>query len=429
MSRRKSLQNGGFGAGPFLPFAFPGACVKGINAMDPWNEKRTLLVTCPKGIAPWLAAEVRGLGFAAPAEGEAAVETAGTLADAMRMNLHLRTGHRVLYHLSAFRAEDPDGLYRGVRGIPWEEILHERGAHAYLSVTSTADTPTIRDTRFVNQKAKDAIVDRLQERRGMRPDSGPERDRAVVHIFWKGAEVIVYLDTSGEPLSRRGYRKIPLAAPMQETLAAAVILATGWNGRTSFVNPMCGSGTIAIEAALFAEGRAPGLLRSNYGFMHLKGFDPALWRRIRADAHDIQRETAARIVATDIDPAAVSAARKNARTAGVEDLIQFNVCPFAETPVPEKRGIVVLNPPYGERIGDEKALIGLYGEIGDFFKKHCSGYRGYLFTGNMALGKQVGLKAKRRIPFYNGEIECRLLEYELYEGSRRKERNLDHPTT
>ena len=308
--------------------------------MEFWTRKSKILITCPKGIPPWLAGEVRALGFPVVAEGEAAVETEGTLADTMPLNLHLRTGHRVLYLVAAFPAENPDGLYRGLREIPWEEILHERGEHAYLSVTSTVDTPSINDARFVNLKAKDAIVDRMQEKCGLRPDSGPDRNRAVVHVFWKGSEVAVYLDTSGEPLSRRGYRKIPLAAPMQETLAAAVILATGWNGRRGFVNPMCGSGTLAIEAALFAEGKAPGLLRSNYGFIHLRGFDPAAWRALRAAAHEAEKETAARIIATDIDPRAVAAARQNARTAGVEERIEFAVCPFNETPTPgaERRG-------------------------------------------------------------------------------------------
>jgi len=389
--------------------------------MSPWMEKSTILITCPKGIPPWLTGEVRALGFPVLAEGEAAVETEGTLADTMPLNLHLRTGHRVLYLVAAFPAENPEGLYRGLRDIPWEEILHERGEHAYLSVTSTVDTPSINDARFVNQKAKDAIVDRMQEKCGLRPDSGPDRDRAVVHVFWRGSRVALYLDTSGEPLSRRGYRKIPLAAPMQETLAAAVILATGWNGRRGFVNPMCGSGTLAIEAALFAMGKAPGLLRSNYGFIHLQGFDPAAWRAVRAAAHKAEKETAARIIATDIDPKTVAAARQNALTAGVEGRIEFAVCPFAETPVPERGGVVVLNPPYGERTGEVPSLIGLYREIGDFFKQRCGGHRGYIFTGNAALGKQVGLRTKRRVPFFNGEIECRLLEYELYEGSRRRE--------
>ena len=389
-----------------------------------WTQKGKILITCPKGIPPWLAAEVRALGFPVVAEGEAAVETEGTLADTMPLNLHLRTGHRVLYLVAAFQAENPEGLYRGLRDIPWEEILHERGEHAYLSVTSTVDTPSINDARFVNQKAKDAIVDRMQEKCGLRPDSGPDRDRVVVHVFWRGSRVALYLDTSGEPLSRRGYRKIPLAAPMQETLAAAVILATGWNGRRGFVNPMCGSGTLAIEAALFALGKAPGLLRSNYGFIHLRGFDPAAWRAVRAEAHEAQKETAARIIATDIDLRAVAAARQNARTAGVEERIEFSVCPFAETPVPERSGVVVLNPPYGERTGEVPSLIGLYREIGDFFKKRCGGHRGYIFTGNAALGKKVGLRTKRRITFFNGEIECRLLEYELYAGTRRKEKGI-----
>lgn len=393
--------------------------------MSPWTEKRRILITCPKGIPPWLAGEVRALGFPVLAEGEAAVETEGTLADTMPLNLHLRTGHRVLYLVAAFPAENPEGLYRGLKDIPWEEILHERGEHAFLSVTSTVDTPSINDARYVNLKAKDAIVDRMQEKCGLRPDSGPDRDRAVVHVFWRGSKVSIYLDTSGEPLSRRGYRKIPLAAPMQETLAAAVILATGWNGRRGFVNPMCGSGTLAIEAALFALGKAPGLLRSNYGFIHLRGFDPAAWRAVRAAAHKAEKETAARIIATDIEPRAVAAARQNALTAGVEARIEFSVCPFTETPVPERSGVVVLNPPYGERTGEISSLIGLYREIGDFFKKRCGGHRGYIFTGNAALSKQVGLRTKRRIPFFNGEIECRLLEYELYEGTRRTEKILD----
>jgi putative N6-adenine-specific DNA methylase len=390
--------------------------------MKYWTQKSKILITCPKGIPPWLAEELHALGFPVIEEGEAAVETEGTLSDTMPLNLHLRTGHRVLYLVADLPAENPEGLYRGLRDIPWEEILYERGEHAYLSITSTVDTPSINDARYVNQKAKDAIVDRMQEKCGLRPDSGPNRDRAVVHVFWRGSGVSLYLDTSGEPLSRRGYRKIPLQAPMQETLAAAVILATGWNGRCGFVNPMCGSGTLAIEAALFAQGKAPGLLRSNYGFIHLRGFEPAAWRSVRAQAHATQKETAARIIATDIDPRAVTAARQNARTAGVEERIEFSVCPFTETPIPERSGVVVLNPPYGERTGEISSLIGLYQGIGDFFKKRCGGHRGYIFTGNATLGKQVGLRTKRRISFYNGEIECRLLEYELYEGSRRTEK-------
>ena len=167
--------------------------------MNPWTEKTKILITCPKGIAPWLAEEVRALGFPILMEGEAAVETEGTLADTMRLNLHIRTGHRVLFLVGAFTAENPEGLHTGIRKIPWEDLLHESGAHAYLCVTSTVDTPTINDGRYVNVKTKDAIVDRFVEHCGLRPDSRPDRDRAVVHVYWRGNDVLVYLDTSGEP--------------------------------------------------------------------------------------------------------------------------------------------------------------------------------------------------------------------------------------
>ena len=378
------------------------------------NVKEKILITCPKKIVPWLAGEIRSLGFTDLKEGEASVETTGVLADTMRLNLYLRTAHRVLYRLSAFSAKNPYDLYRGVRGIPWESILHEHGEHAYLCVTSTADTPSITDSRFVNQKVKDAIVDRIGERRGRRPDSGPKRDKAVVHVYWRGYDAEVYLDTSGETLSRRGYRKIPLEAPMQETLSAAVILATGWKGKGSFVNPMCGSGTLAIEAALYAHHVAPGILRSNYGFYHLRGFDAGAWRKLRLSAQAAERESKGRIIATDIDPAAIAAARQNARTARVEKMIEFIVCPFADTPVPEGGGVIVVNPPYGERTGDIATLGTLYKGIGDFFKQHGKGCNGFVFTGNLELAKSIGLHSKRRIPFYNGNIEGRLLEYPLY---------------
>ena len=378
------------------------------------DARQKILVTCPKKITPWLAGEIRSLGFAHLKEGEASVETKGALADTMRLNLYLRTAHRVLYRLSSFSAKNPYDLYRGVRGIPWEDVLYEGGEHAYLCVTSTADTPSIRDSRFVNQKAKDAIVDRISERRGKRPDSGPERDKAVVHVYWWENEVEVYLDTSGEPLSRRGYRKIPLEAPMQETLAAAVVTATGWDGRGCFVNPMCGSGTLGIEAALYAHRIAPGLLRNNFGFYHLRGFNAVAWRKLRLEARAAGQESGARIIATDLDQAAIAAARQNARTAGVEQMIEFTVCPFADTPVPEGGGVIVVNPPYGERTGDIATLGDLYKGIGDFFKQRGKGCTGFIFTGNLQLAKSVGLRTKRRIPFYNGNIEGRLLEYPLY---------------
>lgn len=385
------------------------------------SGKNRILVTCAKGITPFLKKELLTLGFPVLGESLAGIATEGTLADTLRLNLMLRTGHRVLFLLREFIARDAEALYRSVSEIAWEEYIARNG---YVSVTSNVDNPSIRDSRFANVRCKDAIVDRIKERCGRRPDSGPCQDRTVVNIYWKDERCSVYLDTSGEPLSRRGYRKIPLSAPMQETLAAAVILSTGWNGSGHFINPMCGSGTLAIEAALIALNRAPGFLRNNYGFMHIKGFDKVMWDALRAQTKkEAKKNLNCRIIATDIREEAVEAARNNAATAGVEHLIEFDVCDYTETPIPGDKGpggegIVILNPGYGERMGNIPELEDVYKGIGDFFKQKCKGYSGYLFTGNMDLAKKVGLKAKHKIPFFNGPIECRLFEYELYEGSR-----------
>jgi putative N6-adenine-specific DNA methylase len=361
--------------------------------------------------------EIRSLDLPILAEGTAYIETEGSVHDAMRLNLFIRTGQRVLFLLREFSANHPDELYRKVSGMHWETILPADG---YLCVTSSVETPSIRDSRFANLKCKDGIVDRMKKSTGRRPDSGPRRDRSVVHLYWKEEHCQIYIDTSGEPLSRRGYRRIPLQAPMQETLAAAVVLATGWRGEGNFVNPMCGSGTLAIEAAMIALNRPSGLLRSNYGFMHWKAYDESSWKRLRHEARSgVKKTLSGKIVATDIRPDAVDASRNNAATAGVAHLIEFGVSDFSQTPVPGGGGVVVLNPEYGERMGEVEKLKETYRGIGDFFKKRCTGYRGYIFTGNFDLAKHVGLRTKRRLPFHSSNIECRLLEYDLYEGSRK----------
>jgi putative N6-adenine-specific DNA methylase len=385
--------------------------------MSFWINKSRIVITCAKGVPPFLKQEVLSLGFPALSAGKADVETEGTLEDTLRLNLLIRTGQRILFLLESFSTKTPDELYKRISRINWEDYIPE---DSYFSVTSSVYTPTVNDSRFANVKCKDGIVDRIKEKRGRRPDSGSERNRIVVHLYWKGNVGQVFFDTSGEPLSKRGYRMIPLKAPMQESLAAAVVLASGWAGEGNFVNPMCGSGTLAIEAALIALGRAPGLLRSNYGFMHLKEFDESSWkvlrRKIRAEAKD---RFNGRIIATDISQQAVEAAKKNAMTAGVDRFIEFGVCDFSQTPVPTNGGVVILNPEYGERMGEIENLRETYKKIGDFFKKKCQGYKGYIFTGNLDLAKKVGLRTDRRITFFNGPIECRLLEYDLYEGTRK----------
>jgi putative N6-adenine-specific DNA methylase len=379
---------------------------------------RRILITCAKGIAPFLKEELLHLGFTVTDEGVAGVETEGSFDDTLRLNLLLRTGHRVLLLIKEFIAYDANDLYRAVSEIPWEDYISGDG---YLSVTSSVSNPTIRDSRYANVKCKDAIVDRIKAKYGQRPDSGPEQDRTVINLYWKDERCSVYFDTSGEPLSRRGYRKYSIEAPMQETLAAAVILASGWNGTSHFINPMCGSGTLAIEAALIGLNRAPGLLRDNFGFMHIKGFNEAHWNEIRTQSKLISKKTMpCRIIATDLKKEVIEAAQKNAAIAGVEHLIEFAACDYSETVIPDGGGTILLNPEYGERMGKMKELEGLYKGIGDFFKHKCTGCAGYIFTGNPGLAKKVGLRAKQRIPFFNGGIECRLLAYELYEGSRKQ---------
>ncbi|OGR37026.1 MAG: RNA methyltransferase [Desulfovibrionales bacterium GWA2_65_9] len=381
-------------------------------------EQRTILVTCPKALPPFLRAELEALGLPAR-ELAAGVETLGDMHTAMRLNLALRTGHRVLSELARFRADDPTALGRELFRLPWEEIIPVDG---HLTVDSSVQNDFVNDSRFANQKAKDAIVDRIQEQEGRRPNSGPDPIGACVFLHWRGSDVTVYLDTTGAPLTRRGYRKMPHLAPLQESLAAGIILATRFDAATEhFLSPMCGSGTLAIEAALLGLGRAPGLLRPDFAFRHLIGFDEAAYEALRRELHAQAKKTLPRrILASDNDPEAVEAARQNARTAGVEDHIEFSVADFRETLVPEGPGVCVLNPEYGERMGDAGQLAETYAAIGDFFKKRLSGWRGYVFTGNAELAKRVGLKPKRRTPFYNAKIECRLLEFELYQGSRRQ---------
>ena len=374
-----------------------------------------ILVTCPKGIAPCLAQEIKDLGFAGPQESIAGVSVSGSITDTLRLNLHLRTGHHVLYRLKDFTCENPEQLYKEIYEIAWEEIIDKSG---YVSVASSVDNPTIKNWQFANLKCKDAIVDRIYKAEGKRPDSGPLTDKTVIFLYWKYNSCSVYIDTSGESLAKRGYRRIPLDAPMQETLAAAVVLAANYHGDTNFINPMCGSGTLAIEAGLIALGKAPGLTRQNYGFMHLKGYNDAKWENLRKEARGkIQKTIGKKIIAGDINPEAIEAARINSRLAGVEKYIDFVVGDYRQTPLPNDKNIIMFNPGYGIRLQEAKKLELTYKEIGDFLKQKCAGSTGYIFSGNLSLLKKVGLKAGRKMIFFNGPIECRLCEYEIYQNA------------
>ena len=391
--------------------------------MSVFDRTATILVTCPKEMPEYLAGELAALGLPDPHALEAGVETRGTLADCMRLNLWTRTGHRVLFELARMDAPGPDELYDAVSRIDWADYIAPDG---YFRVDAVIRDAGVNDSRFAALRVKDAVADQFNARFRRRPDSGPETRGVCLFLHWRGRRATLYLDTTGEPLPRRGYRKRPHKAPMQETLAAACLLAARWpelarkNGHC--VAPMCGAGTLAIEAALIALNGAPGLLRDRFAFMAVPGYDPERWDALLSEAEDAENPAfSGKIIATDHDPEAVEAARSNALAAGVGDFIQFAVCDFRKTEVPDGPGIVILNPEYGERLGDENRLGEVYKGIGDFFKQSCSGKTGYVFTGNLKLAKQIGLRTKSRKTLYNAKIECRLLEYELYDGSRKGE--------
>jgi putative N6-adenine-specific DNA methylase len=386
--------------------------------MEVFNTPNKVIITCNKRLSPYLQQEVKELGFDIVRAFPTGVELKISVNDTIKLNLNLRTASQILYSLKEFTANNPTELYEELSKVAWEELIQFDG---YFSVSSNVDNETISTPLFANVKVKDAIVDRIKAKKGMRPNSGPDNNKAVVHLYWKDDRAEIFLDTSGETLAKHSYRKIPGKAPMLEALAASTIIATKWDGASPFVNPMCGSGTLAIEAALIATNRKPGLLRMNYSFMHFIGYDETVFfqeRRLLKD--QINKKAAPQIIASDISEEAINVSKMNARTAGVEQLISFEVCDFAETHVPKEGGIILFNPEYGERLGTHSKLEITYKRMGDFMKQECKGYKGYIFTGNPDLAKKIGLRASRRIEFYNGKLDCRLLEYELYEGTREK---------
>lgn len=377
-----------------------------------------IVITCHKRVAPYLAAEVAELGFEIKETFVTGVKLEGTLEDCIKLNLNLRCASQVLFLIDEFDAEDSEDVYDNVVKVVWEDLIPK---NTYISVTSNVMNDTINNSMYANLKVKDAVVDRLREKRGERPETGAEMIGAVIHLFWKNDEAAVFLDTTGPSLGRHGYRKIPGKAPMLEALAAATILASKWDKQSSFINPMCGSGTLAIEAALMAKNVRPGFFRENYAFMHIQDYDQAVYEKEMIAMRDqVIHQPNIQIIASDISYKAIEDAQKNAAAAGVEDLILFEIGDFAATTLPEEnKGVIFFNPEYGERLGDLSELEMTYARMGDFLKQNCKGYYGYIFTGNMELAKKVGLKAKRRIEFYNSQIDCRLLEYELYEGSKK----------
>ncbi len=376
------------------------------------DEKTKITITCAPGLTDVLEGELQSFGFQVDEKKYNSVNIQGTLKDCYLLNYVLRTANRVLYKLFQTGATHPDHLYKKAKAYPWEDLIYKG---SYISIDSFVRNKFIKDTRFANLRLKDAIADRFMDLYKLRPDSGPRKDDIVLFLYWIEKEAEIYLDTSGETISKHGYRSKTTGAPLQENLAAALIYSSKWDQNSHFINPMCGSGTLAIEAAMMVIKKYPGTIRRNYCFQKTSNYNRNNFQEIESGYRPKSIDKLPfKIIATDYNRIALETAKNNARKAGVDHLIQFQKCDFKLTTVPPGNGVVMLNPEYGERLGSEKDLERHYSEIGDFLKQNCTGKTGYVFTGNLQASKSIGLRTTSKNIFYNGKIECRLLEYEIF---------------
>lgn len=365
----------------------------------------------PRGAEELAAAELSALGISGAKPGKGGVEFSTDRAGLYRANLWLRTASRVLVQLSRFSCSTPAELYAGVHEIPWQELITPEMT---LAVDCSLRDSALTHSGFVALKTKDAVVDRIRESCGERPNVDTASPDVRINAHLHKNACTISLDSSGDSLDRRGYRLERNEAPLRETLAAAVVALTGWDGSIPLADPMCGSGTIPIEAALLAAHIPPGLQRQ-FGFQHWQDFDSGLWNRICAEAEaGIRRLPVGLITGYDLDNRALLLAGRNTAKAGLEGQIHFFHAALQEFRPEGDKGVVILNPPYGKRLGEEDDLRELYCQIGDVMKKRCRGWTGYILTGNLELAKYIGLKASRRHVLFNGAIECRLLKYDLY---------------
>lgn len=405
------------------------------------HAERRFFATAARGLEPLVADELRALGTQDVKEERGGASFGGPLAIAYRACLWLRTANRVLMPLARFPAPDADRLYTAVNRMPWENDLSPDGT---LAVDFTGSSEKIIHTGFGAQRVKDAIVDRFRDKSGRRPSVNLDQPDLRVNVHLHREIATVSLDLSGDSLHQRGYRVASVTAPLKENLAAALLLKCGWpdiakQGGT-FVDPMCGSGTLVIEAALIAGDVAPGLLRTRWGFSGWRKHDAQLWEHLLQEARrrrDAGRGNIPVILGVDPDAKAIAAAQANAERVGLftlketqppspdslpegegkskQSLIHFgrhalagNVLIAGLTP-----GLMVTNPPYGERLGEAGQLGPLYAELGRWLRSQCPGWRAGVITDNRDLAKQIGVRARKINTFYNGALECRLLQFDI----------------
>ncbi len=381
------------------------------------GERWELIATCTRGLEEVVRDELVALGHDEATCGRGMVTFRGGLGEMYRANVGLRAAMRVLRHLARGPAAGPEELYELASSVPWEAVFARSSTFA---VTAAGRGRGFRSEAFAALTVKDAIADRLRSRWGERPDVDRQRPDLPVHLHLVGERADLALDSSGEPLSHRGYRPRGGPAPLAETLAAGILLLAGYDGSQPLLDPMAGTGTIAIEAALIAARRAPGLHRG-FACERWPDHQPALLEAERARARAGERVVRLPIVAADRDPRAVAAIRRNAATAGVAgfvEAIQRDALELEAVP----SGVIVCNPPYGVRLGDVAELTSFYRRFGDALKHRGAGATAWLLVGNPDLAKAIGLRPSRRIVLFNGPIECRLLRFDLYQGSTRESR-------
>jgi putative N6-adenine-specific DNA methylase len=368
--------------------------------------------TCARGLESVLAEELRHLGALEVVIGRGGVQFAGDRALLYRANLWLRTAIRVLQPILDVPVQSPDELYEAVRSLDWSKFMTPNHT---LAVDCNIRDSAITHSKYAALRVKDAICDQFVDRVGRRPSVDVETPMIGLNLHVYQNQAVLSLESSGESLHKRGYRPILTRAPLNEALAAGLIQMTGYHGDGPLIDPMCGSGTLCIEAAWLALKRPPGLTRKRFGFMGWMDFDIKLWTQVRDEARrGVLTRLPAAILGSDQRSDAVSFSLGNARAAGIGHLLKFERRDLADFQPPDgPPGILICNPPYGERIGDEKELRPLYRLLGEVAQKRCEGWTLCVFTGNAALARQIGLRLDGDVSLFNGKIPCRLLRFEL----------------
>ena len=371
------------------------------------GNREIFFASCSPGLERALLSEARALKLGRPEGQPGGVEFTGTIEDAWRANLELRTASRVLLRLARFPAPDKDALYRGAAAVPWERFLRPDGTFIVHARTVRS---AIDNDMFLAQRTKDAVADVFRERHGRRPSISKDKPDVRIHVRLNQDRCMLLVDTSGEPLFKRGWRKYQGLAPLRETLAAGVVLSSGWDRRAPLLDPFAGSGTILVEGALIAAGIPPGIFREDFAFERWPGHDAAEWQALKKTAAEKgMLPKKLRLVGSDLDGSAVRGARENFEAVGLTDRIEMtraNVADFA----PRKgwNATVVTNPPYGERIGKVAALRQVYRQFGRALKEHCEGYTVAILCGRPELAREIKLTAAAQYPLKNGGLDCEL---------------------